>query len=195
MLLCKKVSLCKSSLKIRMGCSHDLLSVLQRGWLVPGTSVGRNINPACFFERPLWSGNESLLAFLERPPWSKKYHDSASLPWPSPEARNDAVRPRNDAVRPRGAGNIRIPLRLRGSRRRRVLTGGPHGEGNALLFGVYGEHPDLHNVADLEHLAGVFDVPVADLGDVYQAVLVHPMSMNAPKSITLRTVPISSMPA
>ena len=125
MLLCKKVSLCKSSLKIRMGCSHDLLSVLQRGWLVPGTSVGRNINPACFFERPLWSGNESLLAFLERPPWSKKYHDSASLPWPSPEARNDAVRPRNDAVRPRGAGNIRIPLRLRGSRRRRVLTGGP----------------------------------------------------------------------
>ena len=93
MLLCKKVSLCKSSLKIRMGCSHDLLSVLQRGWLVPGTSVGRNINPACFFERPLWGGNESLLAFLERPPWSKKYHDSASLTWLSPEARNGTVCP------------------------------------------------------------------------------------------------------
>ena len=87
MLLCKKVSLCKSSLKIRMGCSHDLLSVLQRGWLVPGTSVGRNISPACLFERPLWSGNESLLAFLERPPWSKKYQDSASLTWLSLEAR------------------------------------------------------------------------------------------------------------
>ena len=87
MLLCKKVSLCKSSLKIRMGCSHDLLSVLQRGWLVPGTSVGRNINPACLFERPPWSGNESLLAFLERPPWSKKYQDSASLTWLSLEAR------------------------------------------------------------------------------------------------------------
>ena len=187
MLLCKKVSLCKSSLKIRMGCSHDLLSVLQRGWLVPGTSVGRNINPACFFERPLWggtqipagflraspvereisgfrfaylalavgakwhcvpaggakdavrprngtscppevrktlcvremvlrahreAGNESSLAFLERPLWSGKYHDSGSLPRLSPEARNDAVRPR-------GAGNITIPLRLRGSRRRR----------------------------------------------------------------------------
>lgn len=72
MLLCKKVSLCKSSLKIRMGCSHDLLSVLQRGWLVPGTSVGRNINPACLFERP---------------PWSEKHQDSGSLTWLSPEVR------------------------------------------------------------------------------------------------------------
>ena len=35
----------------------------------------------------LWSGNESLLAFLERPPWSKKYQDSASLTWLSLEAR------------------------------------------------------------------------------------------------------------
>ena len=37
--------------------------------------------------RPCGAGNESLWAFLERPPWSKKYQDSASLTWLSLEAR------------------------------------------------------------------------------------------------------------
>ena len=36
---------------------------------------------------------------------------------------------------------------------------------------VHVQHDHFHNVADLDHLAGMVQAPVADLGNMHQAVL------------------------
>ncbi len=52
----------------------------------------------------------------------------------------------------------------------------------------------LTNVAGLDHLMGVLDETVGELGYMHQPVLWTPMSTKAPKAATLVTVPSSSMP-
>ena len=48
-----------------------------------------------------------------------------------------------------------------------------HGEGDLFAVSVDLLDPHLHRVADTHHVAGVLDEAVGQLGDVYEAVLVH----------------------
>ena len=47
-----------------------------------------------------------------------------------------------------------------------------HGQADPFFNRVCIENPDLDDVPDLKHLAGVLDIFIADLRDVYQPVLV-----------------------
>ena len=48
---------------------------------------GETSIPPAFSNAPCGAEHKSLLAFLERPPWSEKHQDSGSLTWLSPEVR------------------------------------------------------------------------------------------------------------
>ena len=66
---------------------------------------------------------------------------------------------------------------------------GPHGQGNLLLLLVHGGDLRLHGLALGEHVAGLLDAPVGDLGDVDEGTT----SAKAPKviSFTIRTLAVS----